>query len=424
MAARLLAAVLACAGAVPPGAAGSAAQQMTFEEVLTAVRRNPQALRLAADIDAAEARLVRADTYPYNPRIDVGVADRDRAEGSTTDRSAQVSWQLELAGQRNERRAVAQAGLTAARAASTQALRQLVAGAAGAFAEAVARRELFAVERAEAELARSFATMVVRRLDAGAATAVDEVLAQAGLARAERTLALVAGGYRASQARLAEMAGATEVTLVEPGGDLPPVPEPPPVEQTIAQALSQRGDMRADRARLEAAEARLRLARSDRTPDLTVAARAAHEEGDSITGFSFSMPLPFIDRNQGAMAEAEVALAAARAELAARELLVRRQVAAALARFAAAVEARRLALQAGMTPLQEGLELLERSFEAGKIGAGELLLYRRELVEGRRQVVAAELEAWEAALELAIAAGVSLDGMEWMDAVASEEVGR
>lgn len=424
MVARFLAVVLACAGAVPSGATGTTAQQMTFEEVLTAVRRGPQATRLATDIDAAAARLVGAGTYPYNPRIEVGVADRDGAEGSTVDRSAQLSWQLELAGQRGERRTAAQAGLTAARAASTQALRQLVAEAAGAFASAVAQRELVAVERADAGLARSFASMVVRRLDAGSATAVDEALAQAGLARAGRSLALAAGGYRASQARLAEMAGATEVALVEPGGGLPPMPEPPSPEQTIAQALLLRGDVRADRARVEAAEARLRLARSDRTPDLTVAARAAHEEGDSIAGFFFSLPLPFIDRNQGAMAEAEVAVAAARSELAARELLARRQVAAALARFAAAAEARRLTLQAGMTPLQEGLELLERSFEAGKIGAGELLLYRRELVEGRRQVVAAQFEAWEAALELATAAGVSLPGMEWMDTVSSEESSR
>lgn len=422
MTARRLAVALACLGAAAPGAAVAAAQEMTFDQALAAAAEAPALARRAADVQAAEAALVAAETYPHNPVLEVEAADRSGAGGSTTDRAVGLSQQLELAGQRGKHRAAAEADLVAARAAFEQARVAVLGGAARAFARAFHARELLAVEEAEAELARSFASLVERRLEAGSATAVDLALAQAGLARAERGLALAAGAYRTAQARLAEAVGVAGAALVVPAGELPPLTPPPDLEETLARASARRGDLSAAGASVAAAEARRRLARALRFPDLTVGARAGREEGDDVVGLGVALPLPLFDRNQGGLAAAEAELAAVRSELAVAELAVRREVAAAHGRLATALEARRLTERLGVIPLEDGLALLERSFDAGKIGAAELLLYRRELLEGRRQAVGAVAEAWEAAVDLAVAAGGALPGMDWTDWTAEPEV--
>jgi cobalt-zinc-cadmium efflux system outer membrane protein len=413
---RWLVVAVICAGAAAPVAAIAAAEEMTLIEVLEAASVSPRLARLAAELEAARADLLAASAYPYDPELELEAADRRGADRTTTDRGVSVSQRFELAGQRAARRAAAEADLDGARDSIAHARRVALLDAALSFARAVGDRERLAIERADAELASSFAEVVERRLDAGAATALDLALAQAGLARAERAVASAGGAYRAAQAGLAEVAGAVEAAWIEPAGDLPPLAPPPPLADVLEGALAERGDLRSARARVEAAGERLRLARSGRVPDLTVAARTGREEGDDLAGLSLRLPLPLFRRNRGPIARAGAELAAARAELAVHELAVRRQVGAAHARLTAALEARRQAERLGVTSLEEGLDLVERSFEAGRIGGAELLLYRRELVEGRRQAVAAEAEAWVAAIELAAAAGTPVAGMEWIEA--------
>jgi len=391
------------------------ALDMTFEEALAAARDTPRLALLEIEVERAEAALLTAGTYPWNPEVEIEAAERSGSDDSSTDRGVSLSQRLELGGKRGQRRAASEASLEAARAVFAQARAETLASAVLAFAEAVERREGLAIEEADAALARDFAEMVERRLEAGSATAIDRALAQAGLARAERGLARAAGEYRAAQARLAESVGQLERARVVPAGGLPALPDPPSLDEALAAALASRGDLAAASARIEAAEARSRLARALRYPDLTVAAKSEREEGDEITGLAVSVPLPLFNRGQGARAEAEVEVMAAKSERAVAELRVRREVAAAHGRLVAAVEARRMAETLGVTSLEEGLGLLERAFEAGKIGASELLLYRRELVEGRRQAVAAEGDVWEAAVALAAAAGGSLPGMDWID---------
>jgi cobalt-zinc-cadmium efflux system outer membrane protein len=383
---------------------------MTYEEVLAAAGRAPRLALLAAEVGAAEGALAGAETYPHNPVLELEAADRDGAEGSTTDRAAALSQQLEPPGRRGTRREAAEADLTAARATFEQARAEVLGEAARAFAAAVHRRELLGLEETGAELARSFASLVERRLDAGSATAVDLLLARAALARAERGLALARGSYRGARSRLAEAAGLAGLDGVEPAGELPPLEGPPALEEAVARATGLRGDLAAAGASVEAAEARGRLARSLRLPEVTVGVRAGREEGDDVVGVGVALPLPLFHRNQGGVARAEAELAGARAGLAAAGLAVRRQVAEAHARYAAALEARRVTEGPGMTALEEGLQLLERSFEAGKIGAADLLVYRRELLEGRRQALEASAEAWEAAVDLAVALGGGLPG--------------
>ena len=190
----------------------------------------------------------------------------------------------------------------------------------------------------------------------------------------------------------------------------------------VARALESRGDLAAAEARSETAAASHRLARSLRLPDLTVAARAGREEGDDIVGLSFGIPIPPFDRNQGGIAEAEAEIVAARSEVEVARLAIEREVVAAHGRLVTSLTALRAAEGLGMSALEEGLDLLQRAFEAGKIGSAELLLYRREIVEGRRQALAAERDTWIAALDLATATGGWLPGLDLERTPMHEEI--
>jgi cobalt-zinc-cadmium efflux system outer membrane protein len=395
---------------------------MTFEEALEAARESPRLARLEADVALAEAALITARTYPHNPDLEVEAAARSGPEGSTTDRGLGISHRIEIAGQRSERRAAADAAVLAARSSLRHARTEVLGAAAQTFVEAAYRQDLLQVEEAEADLARSYSNLVERRLEAGLATAIDLALARAGSARAERAVALAKGADQEARARLTETLGARASVSISPVGEIPPLAAPPSLDEVLSRALDGRGDLAAAEARSQAAEARRRLSRALRIPDLSVAARARREEGDDIVGLSFGIPIRLFDRNQGALAEAEAEVAAARSEVELARLAVEREVVVAYGRFVTALAAREAAEGVGMTALEEGLTLLQRSFETGKIGSAELLLYRRELVEGRRQALAAARDTWAAALELATATGDGLPGFELAGAPMNEEI--
>lgn len=422
MTARRFAVALVCVGASALASAGDTALQMTFEEALAAARQSPRLARLEADVALAEAALVTARTYPYNPDLEVEVADRSGSGGSTTDRGIGISQKIEIGGQRSERRAAGEAALAAARSSLRQARIEVLVAAAQAFVEAAYRRDLLQVEEAEAELARSYSGLVERRLEAGSATAIDLALARAGSARAERAVALAKGADQEARARLAEALGARASVSIFPVGEIATLAALPSLGELLSRALDGRGDLVAAEARLDAAQARRRLARALRIPELSVAARAGREEGDDIVGLSFRIPIPLFDRNQGGLAEADAEVAAARSEIEVARLAVEQEVVAAYGRLVTALAGREAAEGLGMKALEEGLTLLQRSFETGKIGSAELLLYRRELVEGRRQALAAARDTWAAALDLAKATGGGLPGFELARTPTNEEI--
>jgi len=83
----------------------------------------PRALR--AGLDEVESRLLGARIYPYNPQLAFELADRSGSGTSSTDGGVSLSQELEVAGQRRKRIAVARQEPVEAEAASLRASRLL-----------------------------------------------------------------------------------------------------------------------------------------------------------------------------------------------------------------------------------------------------------------------------------------------------------
>ena len=192
-------------------------------------------------------------------------------------------------------------------------------------------------------------------------------------------------------------------------GELPESPEVmEPVSELTRRALENRADLAALRREVERAEHRVALERSLAVPNLEVEAFGAREEGDDLLGVSAGIALPVFDRNRGGIAESEAAVDRVAAQLAAAELMAGREVVAAHGHYQAAAEAVTALDELVVESLGESLRLLERAIEAGELAATDVLLLRRELVEGRRERIEAAGEMWLARIDLELAVGGDL----------------
>lgn len=382
-------------------------RSVSVTEALELVRgTSPEITRSRAVVSLAKAHRRTAGTYPFNPVLEVGGARRRGENGDGFDRSAGVSQEVELWGHRQRRVEAAEASLEAARKVQERRGRLLSAHVLVTFARAVAARDLVEVARSDLAVAREFAEVADRRLQAGAASELETNLARAGLARAAAEMVRAEAAYGEAKALLGESVALEGEPLLVPQAELPDFPVlQATLRESLVAAEARRADLAALLSEITAAEARLRLARVRRRPNLTVSGFAAREEADDLFGVRLAMPLPIFQRSQGGIAAAEAALASRRAEADAGLLRVRQEVAAAHSRLRAATAAAGILQAELVTNLEDSLRLAERSFEVGKIGASELLLTRRELVEARRLALEARREAWIAGITLALAMG-------------------
>ena len=185
----------------------------------------------------------------------------------------------------------------------------------------------------------------------------------------------------------------------------PLVPLSPPGLEALLAGLDRRPDLRALAAELREAEAEVLLGQALGRPEFGARGGVAREEGADIVTAGVVIALPVHNRGQETLAVGQARSAALRQALAAArgaaEAEVRGAYSALDRRLAAVRELERTALPA----LRDNESLALKSFEAGEIGLGELLLIRREIVETRLAYLDRLLEASLTRYELETAAG-------------------
>jgi len=213
--------------------------------------------------------------------------------------------------------------------------------------------------------------------------------------------------YLEMRSLLAEVVGLDPTQPPIPAGPLNlPSGEPATLSVLVQGALEHRDDLAALQQARRATEARKAAAVAARVPDLSLSAYFEEEAStDRIVGAGLRISLPFFQRNQGAIAEAHAAIDRASAELESREKAIRREVFSTLSRYRAARSSAQTLAHHVVGTLTESLDLLGRSFAAGKIGLPDLLLSRRELIEGQREFIEAVAAAWVARVTLDLAVG-------------------
>jgi cobalt-zinc-cadmium efflux system outer membrane protein len=399
----------------------------TAELVRRALGSNTELAAARLDVDRARARLGQAGLRP-NPTVELEHGS-GRIVGNPGERetSVGVSIPLEVGGQRGRRVDLAEAEIAAAEAEVADRERRLAAEVSIASVEALAAaRELETYERLAA-LDVQTARIVEARINEGESAPLDLNLIRVEFDRLRAEAALAEGRLQASMLRLRSLAG------IPPGEALSLRQEPLPTpasarpslavtkEQALEAALRSRPDLRAVRLRVAVAQAGLRLAEAEARPQVALFGR--YMTGRSVTDLlapfdpvpdrdrqlaaGVAISLPVFNRNQGARAEAGLAITQAERRLAFAEAAVHAEVESAYARYLAARRAVDIYEQGVLVRSNQNVTTIREAYQLGVFRVTDLLAEQRRLVDAERDYTAALAEVRRALTDLQAAMGVS-----------------
>jgi len=387
-----------------------------------ALSSNAELAAARLEIERARSRLRQAGLRP-NPSVDF--AQLNGVFNSPGERVTTVGFSLplELAGQRGRRIDLARAELEAAEAEVADRERRLASEVRVAYAETLAAlRELEVMQNLNT-LDVETARVVEARVTEGDAAPLELNLLRAEVERWRARRALVEGRLQAAILRLKQLAGVPpdEALRLREALTAPVLPEPPAsLDAAVGIALRTRPDLRLARLTEEAAQAGYRLARAQAAPQVTlhtsftdidsafgVTPIGVLADRDKLIGFGVSITLPILNRNQGAKAEAQLAIAQARSRREFLESAVRSEVAAAYSRYEAAKASLQAYEQGVIARSAQNVRTMRAAYEAGAFRISELLAEQRRLIDSQREMTEALVERYRALSDLQAALGTT-----------------
>lgn len=379
-------------------------RSLTLEEALALARERGAGVALARGrIEEARARQTQAGRrFQENPVLEVESGPRF-GDGTSLDFEASVSQGLDSGRRRSARLAGTQAALERAEADLDEARRLLLRDVWTAFVRARMAQDRSALLARSREAADALLAATERRYEAGEATALELNRARMVAAGARADQSVAAAEASATLAGLKALLGLSPEETVEIRGDL--TPRPPLDLEALLAGIGQRPDLRALAAELREAEAGILLGQALARPEWGVRGGVGREEDAEIVTAGIAVSLPVHNRGEETLAAGAARAAALRQALAtaraAADAEVRGRYAALERHLEAARELERTALPA----LEDNESLALKSFEAGEIDLGELLLVRREILETRLAYLDRLFEASLTRFELEAAAG-------------------
>jgi len=382
---RFIAAILAVTICTSPAqAADDAAPVFPLAQALERAHATAPALDAArAGVAAATAARAVAGLRP-NPTVN---GEYENVGGSRSYKAIEAPTQtltlgvpLELGGKRSARLAVAEVASRRAAIAGAIAEADLRLSVTKTYIAAVAAERRLAIARDQASVAEEAFQVAHVRVQAGRASPLEEQRAE--LVRAN------AGTAAAKAARLVELTRLDLASRI--GGTIAG-----PLDQSWFERIepaemkgSDRGAalVLADARSAEAlAAAQVRLAESQRVPDVTVTggARRLPTNGNVAAVVGFSVPLPLFNDGRAAVEQANAERKRATAERAVAETELAQAIAHAETELANQAAAVRNATGPALSAAREAARIARIGYREGKFGQLDLLDAERGLADAR-----------------------------------------
>lgn len=401
--------------------------------VRRALSSNGELIAARLEVERVRARLRQAGLRS-NPTLDFEqTTGRLTGSNGESETSVGVSVPLEVGGQRRRRVELARVELEAAEAEVAVGDLRLAAEVLGLYVEALAALRELEITEGLLDLDLRTLAVVQARVNEGESAPIELNLLRAEVERLRSRRVLTEGRLQATLLRVKVLAGvpsAEPLRLRERLSNQTPRRVPGPVEAAVETALRTRPDVRLARLTEEVAGAGLRLVRAQGSPEMTASARYTQSNSsfddtpvgplrdrDRLLTFGVTLGLPVFNRNQGAKAEAAIAITQARARREFLEALVRSEVASAYARYEAASKALVAYEQGVIERSQENVQVMRAAYELGHFSVTELLAEQRRLLDSQRDYTEALAEQYRALADLQTAVGAPLTG----DAAPREE---
>jgi outer membrane protein TolC len=367
----------------------SAPAPLRLADLLDEARKNNPELLAAREQARAAASSVAPAGALDDPMLMVQLWNAP-LDFSTVPLMIQLSQTIPLGDKRAARRDAASGEAAAARASAAAKARDIEAAVAKAYFDLyLADRTLEADLEIEATL-RSLLAAASSRLAAGRGEQAEALRAQSELLKIRSDQEAVVAKRVAANAKLVSLLNR------EPGSEIGKTTEPGLVEnlpleaQLRQRSLSERPEVEGAKAMIAAAEARLRLAKAERVPDLNVFVAPMHTFGmPGVSNFLFlgvsgNLPIFGDSKNKPRIDAAEAQISAARAEVKALENRIISETADAYAEVAS--ERRQIELHHQLIPVaRQALSSATAAYASGK-GSFPMVL------DGERDLLMHELD--------------------------------
>lgn len=414
------AAVLTVVALVAKDAAAEDCAVLTRANVVACALRDSPAIRADREaVAGAEGRRLAARPwFPAPATLALSAARRVGVGGASAfNYYATLSQEVEISGQRSSRRRSAEAEVSARGHDAIATARRVAADAYVAWFEVLAARDAVAAANLLETTSLQIARVAQARAEAGVGSPLDAEVADAA------SLRIVQG--RLSAERAAALAAAELATLLgrDPTRDVPVAKgELEPLagsdglsESTTSRVVANRPEVRSLLADERAAALRAEAFRRARIPSLTFQVFAQNDGFDErVLGGGLALPLPLPEpvgrRFAGDIAQSE-ALArerAARAEASTRALS--NELARALADYRSRKAELALYSRERVSRAELLLGEIGKEIESGRLPVRDALVAQQQLIEVLRGYVEARRALCLSSVDLALAAGVPLEG--------------
>jgi len=366
--------------------------ELSLSQILAlALDRNPDLAASASEIRALEGRLLQAGVRP-NPAL-AGVVENlggDLVETGGVQSTFSMEQRFELGGDRSARVAVARAGRDLAQWDLESRRRSVSARARLGFIDVLAAQQQLELSEASVRLADEVRSTVAARVEAGKVSPIEETRAEVALAseRIERERAALE--LANARSRLAAVWGGTGARFERVVGDLDSNTEIPSLE-----SLLDRIELNPEVARwateIAEREAQLQLERARGVHDITVAGGYRRfEAGSNAFVATVELPIPLFDRNRGAQIEARERILGAQETQRAARVRIRQVVEETYASLARSESEIRI-LRERVIPYSESVyAAVSEGYRLGRFGLMEVLESRRILAAVRAQLLRAQ----------------------------------
>lgn len=394
---------------------------LSLEEIIKKAWENNGELRIVRlEVEKAQARLLQAGLRP-NPTLDVE-QKTGQFTGSKGDNELTVSLSvpLEVYGQRGNRINLAKVEITLKEAEFTARKRLLANEVLISYAQALASlRELKILEEI-LELDTETIRFVQYRVNEGDTAPLELNLLMTEVERLRSRRILTEGRLQVAISKLKFYAG---ISYNEPlklreeidSAILPEVPKT--IETSIDVALKNRPEIKLGELEKQLAISGLRLIRSQSKPNITAftrysdgksivnSPRGAFDDNGKLLTFGLSIGLPIFNRNEGAKAEAEIAIRQAEERQLFAEQVIKNDVVTSFQRLTAAKSAL-LKLETAVLPRsKQNLEVFKQVYAAGELKITDLISEQRRLLDVNRDLTEVLTENYRANADLLIALG-------------------
>ena len=374
-----------------------------------ALENNPALAAQRQQHGIAAAKVVIADTYPFNPVLENRIQAAGGPPAADVVNNVPVEhvllWEVEVRGQRRYRRQAAAAGLARTDWEIARQEQLLAVQTVRAYEGLLYRREKLRLIEETVAFNRRLVDDVRRVIDLRKLRKEDLIVAQMEVTE---TLDLASAGREALVAARQDVYRALGACggEFEVEGTLETPAEVWDAEALTQLATARRADLQARRAAVQEAAANRLLALANRKGNPVVGPMFAYDPSKIHSiGAQINLPLPIPNRRRGEIMQGEAEQVRAALELRQAEIEVCQDVAAALAKLDVAEKRAETFRSQALPDLRRAVEDMEKLLQNGDVDLLKVIEVRRKLLKARDSYLDALWSVRQARADLLAATG-------------------